>query len=73
MICAGLWSLGNLFLSVYPLLEQNRSNVIREVSKRATFMARQIAERNAPAIAARMETKTEVGSTENAEGVPWPC
>lgn len=64
-----LFAVGNLFLSVYPLIEQNRASLVKEVGKRATFMARQIAERNAPYLAARAETKTEIGSIESAEGV----
>src|SRR5262249_27499611 len=72
MICLAAmaaFAVGNLVVSVYPLLEQNRKDLVREIGRRATFMAKQIAERNSPAMAARAETKTEVGSIESAEGV----
>jgi PAS domain-containing protein len=64
-----VFAIGNLILSVSPLLEQNRMNVVRETGKRARFMAQQIAERNQPFLAAHAETKAEIGSTESAEGV----
>lgn len=72
VICVGamaVFAVGNLAVSVYPLIEQNRAALIREMGKRASFMAKQIAEHNAPAIASRAETKTEIGSAENADGV----
>lgn len=72
MICIGgmaIFGIGNLVISVYPLIEQNRQALVREMGRRASFMAKQIAERNSAALAARAETKTDVGSIENAEGV----
>lgn len=72
-ISAGIFAAFVLFsvaISVYPLLSSSRTVAIREVSKRAVFMARQISERNAPALRARTETRTEVdGAIERAEGV----
>ncbi len=66
----GIFAIGNLVISVYPLIEQNRTNVVREMGKRASFMARQLAEKNGPFLAARAETKTDIGSLiETAEGV----
>jgi PAS domain-containing protein len=50
-------------------MESNRTQLIAEMGRRATFMARQIAEMNAPHLAAHAETKTEIGMVENAEGV----
>jgi hypothetical protein len=69
VVAFGVFAVGNLVVSVYPLLEQNRTALIHEMGRRAQLMARQIAERNGPALAARAETKTEVGSFESAEGV----
>jgi hypothetical protein len=69
-LCAmAAFTVGNLILSVYPLIEQNRTALINEMGKRASFMAKQIAERNSGALAARAETKTEIGSIDSAEGV----
>ena len=65
----GAFVITNLVLSVQPLLEQSHKAVINEVKRRATFMARQIAERNGPALAAQAESKTDIGSIENASGV----
>ncbi|MEK6705840.1 MAG: FHA domain-containing protein [Bdellovibrionota bacterium] len=61
--------LANLFFTVDPLLESGRQSIIKEAKRRATFMASQIAEKNTPFLAARAETKTEIGSIENADGV----
>lgn len=61
--------LGNLIISVYPLLQSNRELLIKETSRRAKFMAKQIADLNSPFLAARAETKTDVSSFEIAEGV----
>lgn len=72
IICLGLFAVfvvGSLFITVYPLLESSRTSIIKETERRARFMARQIAEQNAPFLAARAETKTEIGAVENAEGV----
>jgi hypothetical protein len=60
---------GNLFLSVRPLLQSNRQSLMREVGKRALFIAREIAERNAPMLAAGTETKTEIGLAEHDPAV----
>ncbi|MGZ3708517.1 MAG: hypothetical protein ACXWPM_06840, partial [Bdellovibrionota bacterium] len=65
----GVLLIGNVVISVYPLLESNRMTVIKETGRRATYMARDIADRNAPFLAQRAETRTEIGSPENAEGV----
>jgi PAS domain-containing protein len=72
MICivvVAAFVLGNLAISVYPLMQANRESLIKETARRARFMARQIADNNSGYLAARAETKTEVGSIENAEGV----
>lgn len=59
----------NLLVSVYPLIESNRSTVIKETGRRAQFIAKQIVERNAPYLASKEESKTEIGIAERAEGV----
>ncbi|MFZ9596145.1 MAG: FHA domain-containing protein [Bdellovibrionia bacterium] len=64
-----VFALLNLTVSVYPLLESNRVSLTREIGRRASFMAKQIAETNAPFLANRMETKSEIGIIETAEGV----
>ncbi len=72
IICLLMFSifvLGNLIISVYPLMESSRISLVKETGRRAKFMARQIADLNAPYLAARAETKTDIGSIETAEGV----
>lgn len=67
MICLGgfaIFVVGNLAISVYPLLESSRQTVIAETGRRARFVAREIADRNSPFLAAKMETKTEIGLAE---------
>lgn len=55
--------------SVYPIFESTRKVAIRELGRRAGQMARQIAERNTPFLAAKAESKTEIGSIEKEDGV----
>jgi len=72
MLCLYLFSLfliGNLLITVYPLLESTRVSIVKESIVRARYIARQIAEQNAPILAQRAETKTDIGIAENAEGV----
>ncbi|MEO5969477.1 MAG: FHA domain-containing protein [Bdellovibrionia bacterium] len=64
-----MFSFLNLTVSVYPLLESSHQAIIKETGRRALFMARQIADQNAPFLANRMETKSEIGIIENADGV----
>lgn len=66
---AGVFVVVNVIVSVSPLLDANRESVIRESARRARFMAKLISEHNAPAIAARAESKTDISFVENAEGV----
>jgi len=71
-VCAGLlcfFVIGNLFISVQPLMDANRASLVKEIGKRAAFMAHEIAERNSGVLAQHMETKTEIGPSETAEGV----
>ena len=65
----GAFVLLNLLISVQPIMDAGRDTVIREIKQRARFMARDIADRNSAALAVHAETKTEVGSAENAYGV----
>jgi len=64
-----VFSVLTVIVSVSPLLDSNRESVLKETSKRASFIARQIAESNAPLLANRAETKTEIGLAEKAESV----
>jgi PAS domain-containing protein len=61
--------LANLLVSVSPIIESGKKTAIKEVGKRAQFMARQIVERNTPYLVARTESKTEIGSIEREDGV----
>lgn len=65
----GIFLLASLFLTTFPILNETKDSVAKEASKRATFMAKQIADRNAPILAARQESKAEIGSAETADGV----
>jgi hypothetical protein len=64
-----VFSIINLTVSVYPILESSHQAIIKETGRRALFMAKQIAEQNAPFLANRMETKTDIGIIETADGV----
>lgn len=69
LLVFGGFLVANLFLSVYPVQDAAKESILRETKRRAVFMARQIAERNAPSLAARAETRTEIGGIEGADGV----
>ncbi|MCC7441626.1 MAG: FHA domain-containing protein [Bdellovibrionales bacterium] len=56
-------------ISMYPLLMANQQTVINETGGRARFMARQIIEKNAGAIAAQAESKAEIGGIAREDGV----
>jgi len=65
-----LFSLASVVISIYPLMSSTQVLVVKESMRRARFIARQISEKNTPHLAAKAETKTEIGpSLENAEGV----
>lgn len=71
-VCIGIFALFcllNTFISIAPLLESNRQSIVKESSRRATYMARQIADQAAPLIAAHAEARLDVSGPENAEGV----
>lgn len=56
-------------VSVYPLLESGHTTIVKETERRALYMAKQIAEKNSPFLAAHAETKTDIGNAQNGEGV----
>jgi pSer/pThr/pTyr-binding forkhead associated (FHA) protein len=59
----------NLFVSVSPLMDAHEKALNREITKRAQVMARELADRNTAALAARQESKTEIGLIEREEAV----
>lgn len=65
----GLYLALNLFVSLSPLMAEQERAVEREISHRARVIAREIAERNTPAVAAKADSKLDVGSFEKAWGV----
>jgi hypothetical protein len=72
LVCAGVFAafcVANMFISIAPLLESSRKSIVRESGRRATFMARQLAEINAPLIASHAENRVDMGAVENADGV----
>ena len=72
-ICVGVFAvfmLINILVAVHPLLESANVNLIQEIKARATFMAKMIAQKNAPYFKENAENRAEIGSLiENAEGV----
>ncbi len=51
----------NLLVSVQPLLDGNNQVILRESMRRASFMAKVIAEKNTPVLASGNETRAEIG------------
>lgn len=61
--------IGTIFITVNPLLETNHASIVKESGRRARFMAMEIAGRNAAYLAARTETRTDIGEIGHADGV----
>lgn len=57
----GGFVLVNLLVSVQPLLDGNTQVIMRESMRRASFMAKVIAEKNTPILARGDETRAEIG------------
>lgn len=68
-VVLGLFTIMSVVIAVTPLIETNETSIVREMGKRAKFMARQIADVNAQALAIRAETKTDIGLAESFDGV----
>ncbi|HLD98671.1 MAG TPA: FHA domain-containing protein [Bdellovibrionota bacterium] len=72
LLCVALFAafaLANLMISVTPLVDSARQGIVKESARRARFMAKQIADFNAPHVASGAETKADIGLAEYAEGV----
>jgi PAS domain-containing protein len=72
MILFGLLAVlmvGNVLISVSPLLDSNRKIVIRESGRRAAYMAHELVERNAKVFGDQEFGKADIGFTDRAEGV----
>ncbi len=65
----GLYLALNLFISLSPLMSEQERAVEREMSHRARTIAREVAERNTPYLAAKNESRLDLGSFEKAWGV----
>lgn len=59
----------SLLISVYPLVESNRESVIYEASQRVRFVAKQLAEQNAPTLAVGQESRTFIGPAQDDPGI----
>lgn len=59
----------NLLISVQPLLQLNTDTILRESKRRAAYIAGDIADRNTAALSQGLDTHTEIGRPEKAEGV----
>jgi PAS domain-containing protein len=64
----GLFLVLNLFISISPLMSEQERAIERELAHRAQGMARELAERNTPFIAAKAESKLDLGTFGKAWG-----
>lgn len=69
ILCFSFILIGNLALSIYPMMESSYQTIVQETGKRAQYIAQEIANKNSSLLAARQETRTEIGSAEEADGV----
>jgi len=65
----GLYLVLNLFFSLSPLMAEQERAVEREISRRASVIAREIAERNTAAVASKSDSKLDVGTFNKADSV----
>jgi hypothetical protein len=65
----GIFVLLNVIISIYPLMDSAKMMVVEESKRRARFIAKEIVERNSAFIAAGQETKADIGSIGDADGV----
>ncbi len=63
------FAVGSILISVGPVLQQLHETTVREIGRRAQGIARQIVDRNAPALVASNETKAEISGLEREEGL----
>lgn len=69
----GMFLVLNLAISVQPLMDENRDVVLKESARRATFMARQLAERNTPMLKAGAESQTTLAASRTPRASAWRC
>lgn len=60
---------GSVFLGLPGILDYSQSMIVKEASKRAQFLAKEVAELNEPILAEGREDRLTVGSIEKQEGV----
>lgn len=61
--------IGSVLLGLPGILEYSQSMIVREASKRAQFLAKEVAELNEPLLSQGQEDRLTVGSIEKQEGV----
>jgi PAS domain-containing protein len=59
----------NLVVSLSPLMDEQKRAIEAEIKVRAKTMAHEVAERNAPYMAAKAESKMDLGTFARADGV----
>lgn len=67
-ICA-LFCLLTAGLSTWPVMDQSKKRLSQEISKRSSALAKRLADENAPALAARQESKLDVSALARADQV----
>ncbi|MBS1961909.1 MAG: FHA domain-containing protein [Bdellovibrionales bacterium] len=65
----GLYLALNLFISLSPLMDEQQRAVEREMMLRAQSIAREVADRNTAAVAAKADSKLDVGTFTRGVGV----
>lgn len=69
MAIFAVFTVVNVVICVSPLLDANRNSIVQETKRRGRYIARQVAEMNAPLLASHFESKTDLGIAPTAEGV----
>lgn len=64
-----LYAVGNLVVSLTPILQANRDSILVEAQRRAVFMAKQMAEQNAAILATGQEAKTHTAGADTGDFV----
>ncbi len=71
-ICLGVFAaicLGNIAISIYPLIDLNSKSIVKEMGIRARFIAKQLIEKNIQNLNNKTEASTDIGAIDREEGV----
>ncbi len=64
-----IFLIGNMVISIFPMIQAHHETVIQETKRRAGALARQLADRNSAALASNAQSRLNLGNVDSEEGV----